>query len=76
MHNCFKDALRIAKELRSSFSHDPERVAELQRIEQVAEHNGVALNLICRIGTLEPSLKVSFEFSHHPFFATVVVKRS
>ncbi|KAG5559474.1 hypothetical protein RHGRI_009117 [Rhododendron griersonianum] len=57
MHNCFKDALRIAKELRSSFSHDPERVAELRRIEQVAEHNGVALNLICRLGTLEPSLK-------------------
>ncbi|KAF7148578.1 hypothetical protein RHSIM_Rhsim03G0251800 [Rhododendron simsii] len=76
MHNCFKDALRIAKELRSSFSHDPERVAELRRIEQVAEHNGVALNLICRLGTLEPSLKVYFEFSHHPYFATVVVKRS
>lgn len=76
MHNCFKDALRIAKDLRSSFSHDPERVAELRRIEQVAEHNGVALNLICRLGTLEPSLKVYFEFSHHPYFATIVVKRS
>ncbi|KAH7853902.1 hypothetical protein Vadar_007875 [Vaccinium darrowii] len=48
MLNCFKDAQRIAKELRSSFSHDPEKMAELRRIEQVAEHNGVALNLICR----------------------------
>lgn len=76
MLNCFKDAQRIAKELRSSFSHDPEKMAELRRIEQVAEHNGVALNLICRLGTLEPSLKIYLEFSHHPYFATVVVKRS
>ncbi|PSS20944.1 N-alpha-acetyltransferase 35, NatC auxiliary subunit like [Actinidia chinensis var. chinensis] len=76
MHNCFKDARRIAKELRSSFSNDQERMAELRRIEQVAEHNGVALNLICRLGTLDPSLKVYFEFCHHPYFATAVVKRS
>ncbi|KAA8522977.1 hypothetical protein F0562_009400 [Nyssa sinensis] len=76
MYNCFKDAQRIAKDLRSSFSNDPDRMAELRRIEQVAEHNGVALNLICRLGTLDPSLKVYFEFSHHPCFATAVVKRS
>lgn len=75
-HNCFKDAQKIAKELRNSFSHDPERMAELRRIEQVAEHNGVALNLISRLGTLDPSLKVYFEFIHHPYFATAVVKRS
>ncbi|CAI9779692.1 unnamed protein product [Fraxinus pennsylvanica] len=50
--------------------------AELRRIEQVAEHNGIALNLICRLGTLEPSLKVSFEFTHHPYLAVAVVKRS
>ncbi|PSS36117.1 N-alpha-acetyltransferase 35, NatC auxiliary subunit like [Actinidia chinensis var. chinensis] len=56
MHNCFKDAQRIAKELRSSVSNDQERMAELRRIEQVAEHNGVAINLVCRLRTLDPSL--------------------
>lgn len=76
MYNYFKDAQRIAKELRSSFSSDPARMAELRRIEQVAEHNGIALNLISRLGTVDPSLKVYFEFSHHPHFATAILKRS
>ncbi|EOY31182.1 hypothetical protein QUC31_019911 [Theobroma cacao] len=76
MYNYFKDAQRIAKEVKSSFAADPDRLAELRRLEQVAEHNSVALNLICRLGALDPSLKVSFEFSHHPFFATAVVRRS
>ncbi|KAM7511569.1 hypothetical protein LguiB_010444 [Lonicera macranthoides] len=76
MYNYFKDAQKIAKELRSSFTNDSDRLAELRRIEQVAEHNGVALNLICRLGTIDPSLKVYFEFNHHPHFATAVVKRS
>ena len=76
MYNYFKDAQRIAKEVKSSFSNDPDRLAELRKLEQVAEHNSVALNLICRLGALDPSLKVSFEFSHHPFFATAVVWRS
>ncbi|KAL6585970.1 hypothetical protein OROMI_002614 [Orobanche minor] len=76
IYNCFKDAQRIAKELRGNFASDPDRFAELRRIEQVAEHNSVALNLICRLGTLEPSLKVSFEFIHHPHFALAAVKRS
>lgn len=76
MHNCFKDAQRIAKELRGSFANDSDRLAELRQIEQVAEHNYVALNLLCRLGSLEPSLKISFEFIHHPHFATAAVKRS
>lgn len=76
MHNCFKDAQRIAKDLRGSFANDPGRLAELRQIEQVAEHNYVALNLLCRLGNLEPSLKISFEFIHHPYFATAAVKRS
>ncbi|KAM3360599.1 N-alpha-acetyltransferase 35, NatC auxiliary subunit isoform X1 [Capsicum galapagoense] len=76
MYNCFKGAQRIAKELRSSFSNDPDKMAELRRIEQVAEHNSVALGLISRLGAVDASLKVQFEFSHHPFFATAVVKRS
>ncbi|XP_071724415.1 uncharacterized protein [Rutidosis leptorrhynchoides] len=76
MCNYFKEAQRIAKELRSSFSNDTTKLSELKQIEQVAEHNGIALNLISRLGSLDPSLKVSFEFNHHPHFATAVVKRS
>lgn len=76
MYNCFKETQKIAKELRSSFSNDSDKMAELRRIEQVAEHNSVALSLICRLGAVDASLKVQFEFSHHPFFASVVVKRS
>ncbi|KAF3453751.1 hypothetical protein FNV43_RR04192 [Rhamnella rubrinervis] len=76
MYNYFKDAQRIAKEVKSSFSNDPDKLAELRRLEQVAEHNNVALNVICRVGVGDPSLKVSFEFNHHPYFATAVVKRS
>lgn len=76
MYNRFKDAQRIAKELKGSFENDPEKMDELKRIEQVAEHNSIALNLICRVGVIDPSLKVSFEFSHHPYFAVAVVKRS
>lgn len=76
MYNYFKDAQRIAKEVKNSFSNEPEKLAELRRLEQVAEHNSIAMNVICRVGTLDPSLKVSFEFNHHPYFATAVVKRS
>ncbi|KAI5681918.1 hypothetical protein M9H77_03146 [Catharanthus roseus] len=76
LHNCFKDAQRIARDLRTTFSNDPDKLAEVQKIEQVAEHNVVALNLIRRLGTLDPSLKVLFEFSYHPYFASAVVRRS
>ncbi|TYI68776.1 hypothetical protein E1A91_D08G110800v1 [Gossypium mustelinum] len=34
MYNYFKDAQRIAKEVKSSFSNDPERLAELRKLEQ------------------------------------------
>ncbi|KAL0013692.1 hypothetical protein SO802_000761 [Lithocarpus litseifolius] len=76
MYNYFKDAQRIAKEAKSSFSNDPHKLAELRKIEQVAEHNSIALHVISRVGALDPTLKASFEFSHHPYFATAVVKRS
>ncbi|CAH9076150.1 unnamed protein product [Cuscuta epithymum] len=76
MYNFFKDAQTISKELRSSFSSNPIKMAEIKGIEQVAEHNAVAMNLISRLGTLDSSLKVYFEFSHHPYFATAIVKRS
>ncbi|XP_061991533.1 uncharacterized protein LOC133709710 [Rosa rugosa] len=72
----FKDAQKIVKEVKSSFSNNPEKSAELRRLEQVAEHNSIALNIISRAGALDPSLKLSFEFNHHPYFATAVVKRS
>ncbi|XP_034224229.1 N-alpha-acetyltransferase 35, NatC auxiliary subunit isoform X2 [Prunus dulcis] len=75
MYDYFKDAQRITKEVKGSFSSDPEKLAELRRLEQVAEHNSIALNVISRAGALDPSLKVSFEFNHHPCFATAVVKR-
>ncbi|KAL5985708.1 hypothetical protein ACLOJK_027695 [Asimina triloba] len=70
--NYFGDAQRISKELRGSFSSDPDRLAELRQIEQVAEHNRIALNVIHQAGSHDPSLKVSFEFSHHPCFAVAV----
>ncbi|KAL3745262.1 hypothetical protein ACJRO7_014383 [Eucalyptus globulus] len=76
MYNYFKDAQRIAKEVKNSFPNDPDRQSELRRVEQVAEHNSIALTVLCRLGSLDPSLKVSFDFSHHPYFATAVVKRS
>lgn len=76
MYNYFKDAQRIAKDVKSSFSNDADKLAELRRLEQVAEHNAVALNVICRVGAVDPSLKVYFEFNHHPYFATAVVRRS
>ncbi|KAL8129609.1 hypothetical protein V2J09_018764 [Rumex salicifolius] len=75
-YNRFKDAQRIAKELRISFKNDPDRMTELRRLEQVAEHNSVALNVISRLGALDPALKITFEFSYHHYFATAVVKRS
>ncbi|KAF7838800.1 N-alpha-acetyltransferase 35, NatC auxiliary subunit [Senna tora] len=76
MCDYFKEAQRIAKDVKSSFANDPDKMAELRRVEQVAEHNNIALNVICRVGAIDPSLKVTFEFSHHPFFATAIVKRS
>lgn len=76
IYNYFKEAQRIAKEVKSSFANDPDMMAELRRVEQVAEHNNIALNVICRVGALDPSLKISFTFCHHPFFATAIVKRS
>ncbi|KAL3535906.1 hypothetical protein ACH5RR_004367 [Cinchona calisaya] len=38
-YNCFKDAQRIAKEPRTNYSNDPDKLNELRSLEQVAEHN-------------------------------------
>lgn len=76
MCDYFKESQRIAKELKSSFANDPEMMAELRRIEQVAERNNIALNVICRLGAPDPTVKISFTLGHHPFFATAIVKRS
>ncbi|KAJ8450673.1 hypothetical protein Cgig2_021145 [Carnegiea gigantea] len=58
------------------FGNDPNKLAELRCIEQIAERNSIALNVINRIGAVDPALKISFEFSYHPYFAVAVVKRS
>ncbi|KAH7688507.1 N-alpha-acetyltransferase 35 NatC auxiliary subunit protein [Dioscorea alata] len=75
-HNYFREAQRVSTSLKGSFSGDPQRMQELRQIEQVAEHNKIALNVINKVGTQDPSLIVSFEFTHHPVFAVAVVKRS
>ncbi|CAL9147358.1 unnamed protein product [Musa hybrid cultivar] len=75
-HNYFREAQRITSSLKGSFAGDPNRMLELQQLEQVAEHNRIALNVINQVGADDPSLRVSFEFSHHPHFAMAVVKRS
>lgn len=74
--NYFKEAQRIITSLRGSFASNPGKLIELQQLEQVAEHNRVALNVINQIGAHDPSLRVSFEFIHHPHFAIAVIKRS
>jgi len=76
MCDYFKEAQKIAKELKGSFANDPDMTAELRRIEQVAERNNIAMTVISRLGTPDPSVKVSFTLCHHPFFATAIVKRS
>ncbi|KAJ1281484.1 hypothetical protein BS78_04G309500 [Paspalum vaginatum] len=75
-YNFFKEIQKILPSLRGSFASEPEKLAELRRIEQVAEHNRIALNIISLVGAGDPSLRVSFEFTHHPHFAVAVVKRS
>ncbi|KAF3774672.1 N-alpha-acetyltransferase 35 NatC auxiliary subunit [Nymphaea thermarum] len=75
-YNYFRDIQRISKELKGSFSGDPERLSELRQIEQVAEHNRIALNVIHQVGACDPSLEISFVFSHHTCFAVAMVKRA
>ncbi|CAN6252916.1 unnamed protein product [Urochloa humidicola] len=75
-YNFFKEIQKIIPSLRGSFASEPEKLAELRRIEQVAEHNRIALNIVSQVGPGDPSLRVSFEFTHHPHFAVAVVKRS
>ncbi|XP_031483391.1 uncharacterized protein LOC116252912 isoform X2 [Nymphaea colorata] len=75
-YNYFRDIQRISKELRGTFSGDPERLSELRQIEQVAEHNRIALNVIHQVGACDPSLEISFVFGHHTCFAVAMVKRA
>lgn len=42
VYNHFKDAQKIVKELKKSFAKDPDKMAELRRIEQVAERNSIS----------------------------------
>lgn len=75
-YNFFKEIHKITPSLRGSFASEPEKLAEIRQIEQVAEHNRIALNIISQVGAGDPSLRVSFEFTHHPHFAVAVVRRS
>ena len=75
-YNFFKEIQKIIPSLRGSFASEPEKLAELRQIEQVAEHNRIALNIISQVGAGDPLLRVSFEFMYHPHFAVAVVKRS
>ncbi|KAG8060622.1 hypothetical protein GUJ93_ZPchr0002g24536 [Zizania palustris] len=75
-YNFFKEVQKIIPSLRGSFASEPEKLAEIRQIEQVAEHNRIALNIISQVGAGDPSLRVSFEFTHHRHFAVAVVKRS
>ncbi|KNA16746.1 hypothetical protein SOVF_086350 isoform B [Spinacia oleracea] len=76
VYNHFKDAQKIVKELKKSYANDPDKLAELRCIEQVAERNSIALNVINRVGALDATLKISLDFTYHPNFAVAVVKRS
>ncbi|XP_010413838.1 PREDICTED: N-alpha-acetyltransferase 35, NatC auxiliary subunit-like isoform X2 [Camelina sativa] len=68
----FHDAQKLAKDIKVGYANNPDKLAEVRGLEQVAERNIVAVNLFCQ----DRSLKVSFEFTHHPYFATAVVRRS
>ncbi|XP_042456501.1 N-alpha-acetyltransferase 35, NatC auxiliary subunit-like isoform X1 [Zingiber officinale] len=74
--NCFREAQKIITSLRGSYAGNSDKLIELQQLEQVAERNRVALSVIDQIGARDPSLTVSFEFTHHPHFAIAVIKRS
>lgn len=75
-HNYFREVQRIITSLRGSFAGVPDRLLELHQLEQVVERNRIALSVIDQVGASDASLKISFEFPHHPFFAVAVVKRS
>ncbi|CAL9222727.1 unnamed protein product [Arabidopsis halleri] len=68
----FRDAQKIAKDIKVGYANDPDKLAEVRGLEKVAERNIVAVNLFYQ----DRSLKVSFEFTHHPYFATAVVRRA
>ncbi|XP_010495945.1 PREDICTED: N-alpha-acetyltransferase 35, NatC auxiliary subunit-like [Camelina sativa] len=72
MYEYFHDAQKLAKDIKVGYANNPDKLAEVRGLEQVAERNIVAVNLFCQ----DRSLKVSFEFTHHPYFATAVVRRS
>ncbi|KAG8072796.1 hypothetical protein GUJ93_ZPchr0006g46170 [Zizania palustris] len=74
--NFFNEVQKIIPSLRGRFASEPEKLAEIHQLEQVAEHNRIALNIISQVGAGDPSLRVSFEFTHHRHFAVAVVKVS
>ncbi|CAN8270746.1 unnamed protein product [Cochlearia groenlandica] len=69
---CFREAQKMAKDIKVGYANDPDKLSEVKGLEQVAEHNIIAVNLLCQ----DRSLKVSFELTHHPYFVTAMVRRS
>lgn len=74
--NHFREVQRILASLRGSFAGDPNKLWELRQLEQVVEHNRIALSMIGKVGESDPSLEIKFEFQYHPFFPVAVIKRS
>ncbi|KAJ3695497.1 hypothetical protein LUZ60_000874 [Juncus effusus] len=75
-YDYFREIQRISVSLKGSFAGQPEKLSELRQIEQVAERNRIALNVINQLGAGNPSFRVSLDLSHHPYFAVLLVKRS
>lgn len=75
-YHYFLDAQKFVAALRVRLGSEGGRLAELQQIEQVAEHNRIALSVIDRVGPSDPSLRVTLEFDRHPCFAVAAIKRS
>ncbi|XP_078437629.1 MAK10 homolog isoform X2 [Wolffia australiana] len=71
----FVDVQKIVAVLKAKLGEGASKFAELQQIEQVAEHNRIALGIIDKLGPSDPSLRVTLEFDCHPCFGVATIKR-
>ena len=75
-YHYFLDAQKIVATIRGRLGEGDAMFLELQQIEQVAEHNRIALNVLDRLGPSDPALRVTLEFDRHPCFGVAAIKRS
>lgn len=68
LYKIFKEIEKIIPSSKGTFASRPEKLAELRQIEQVADHNRIAINIIDHVGVGDPLLRASFEFTHHHQF--------